>query len=660
MTSPPFSLQELLAAVALLVPHIAVATLLLRRLGLTPSSIDALAVGVAQLIGVGCVLTLLARAASSLGLGTMPLELLYGALLALPLAVLAAHQAAGGGRPAARAAARWCLPGATLVVAATVAVCVAGQVATFGTDSSYRADAVKEMVWSNSSNAAGSEPDLADENVKYASYLGVRAAVTNAGGGNPLRPSLAWLIIAASGLAAAVWTLAAALGLGPVGAGAALIACFLFGGDAYRLSTVGDPRPVATLVLLTGAGLLAAAMRRNAALRTDWPLYAVAGLLVGAAGLVHLQYNVIAGSILAPLVIVAGLVSLTRRHRTLRPVAIGLMVACLAAGPPILASLSAGRGLVSDTSLSSAAAEREEGAGVVGKDLLQSGRWVFPPETVALNDYRMLYAGPDLYMLHPKRVTKSVWGERASPLLAIVGLTAALLLAAGIGPALALVIGASLAAPVLILLNPVAFPLFDRLFSVQRSEYIGFEFAFVAAAAVVALVLRRPRLGIPLAIVAAVAAVPIVRTTNRWYTTLDRVAAYNERTTPIRSFSRVQDATRHRDRIVVPRDLLLESDALVQRTVEEAKAGRFPDPFSPRSRLAAVAADLSLKIREHGRVIAVFDPRCVAADAPIRRLLASGRTRALPADGAGAPGLYWLAVDAGRPCGQLQDLPREA
>lgn len=186
-----------------------------------------------------------------------------------------------------RSAFRQALPWIALVLVATALVATFGVNAILRNDADRRAQAVKELVWANSVDPTDGDARLPAENTKYAGYLSTRAMVTRLAGTVPWAPSVAWIMIAATGLAAGLVALIRNLGLPAWTAGVAFIAMPLLGGDAYRLPAVGDPRAVAAMLLIGGLAFVAKALRKPS--RSAWWIAGLGGAVCGASALVYVS-----------------------------------------------------------------------------------------------------------------------------------------------------------------------------------------------------------------------------------------------------------------------------------------------------------------------------------------------------------------------------------
>lgn len=639
MTAPAISALGLLVAAYLLVAYGALAALALRRLGARPDSTLALAVGGALLVAAGGAGALADRLGARLGLPDLRLDALAAALCVLPVLAGAALLVTGAvSRPPARRLAHWSLPALALTVGSGLAVLLHGVVTVFRSDAAFRADAVKELVWSNVATATDGTPALETENIKYAGYLAARAALTTLEGGAAAEPSLAWLLVSAATLAAGVFALARALGLAAPWAAVAVVAAPLLGGDVMRIGSVGDPRSVAAAAMLAGIAVVARATDRRCL-----PLAAAGGLLAGSAAVVHLQYAVVVPSVLVP----AALIAAALAWRGGRRPAVVLAVACLCLVPGLALGLASGTGVVRSSSLAEAALERQEGADVVGRSVLAAGETVLPPAQVQLSGVDLIYVSPRLFILDPRVLVTRVWGERTAPLLALVGLLAALALAraARVPPLLPVLLGGTLAVVALVLLNPVVMPVFDRFMSVQRAQYIGFELGYVAVAAVAAAAWMRPRLGVPLALVALLAAAPVAQG-NFEHRRLIRAEAATVGGSFVASYARLAELTSRSDLIVAFDDAWgTGRDLQMQRTFVTSTEAGAPLAFTPGADPETVLAELAAAARER-RVVLLLSPG-VAETAPTRILIARGAIPAIPAAGAGRRGVFWTQVTPG-------------
>jgi hypothetical protein len=624
-----------LTFVGLTALYVTAVALLARRVGLPLRSDESLALGLVAMCLVGSVGFLISKALSAVlfrmngSLVTVPLSALVVVLLGAPLAmavllrgpraqVMTLTRAPG-------ALLRWAAP--ALVIAAVGAAVALGFGAdnVFRSDATARTDATKELVWDNSSNV-GNAPALAPEQRKYAGYLVTRATVTMLSGDDPWRPTFAWVALCAAGMAAALFALGRNLGLPWPAAAAAVATVPLLGGDAYRILYPSDARGVAITVAFAGLALLA---RELAQERPRRGVVASAGAIAGVAALVHVQYLVIVSSLLVPAVIVALL-----GRRWLGTQWRSLLVATAAAVAVMIVSLPQALSY-GVSSVTEAASERS----LTGP--LATGASVWPPERVFL-DLPLLYASPNLYILHPENLTDGVWGERTAPLLVVVAALAAVLLyrrrrATGLLPVLLL---GSLLAPVLILFNPVVYPLFAKFFSTYRSEYVGFEFAFLGIGAILALLAHRALIAVPLAVAAVATAIPVVRATqeadDRHRLAVDRASAPSER-----ALRELVTVTRSSDLLLADSPLYDILGVVPGRTSRTPVGQGVPSPLDPAEPPERVLE--LLRARTEPRIIIVLDRRIPPA-APLSRLVADGAVEPLPAADAPA-GIYYKIVD---------------
>lgn len=536
--------------------------------------------------------------------------------------------------------------GVVVAIVSVVAVLVAGYDFLYATnyqsDPVLRTDAVKELVWSDSANSLDNDPLLTRDNRKYAGYLAGRAAVTKLAGDDPSQMSLAWILICAIGMGTVVFALARNLGLPAWAAGVATAAVPVLGGDAYRLSVVGEPRAAAMIAMLAGLMLLARAVRSKGAQRT-W-LALVGGGVAGAAGVIHVQYVLIVTSVLAPLFLVA--LVLGRALGDLwRPIA----TACVAMGVVMLLAIPQVKTFDTAT-LAEASAERtrEEAS---GKRLVESGEAVWPPRIVSVSDTDVLYAAPWLYSLSPAELFDSVWGERTTALLALAGVLAAFAVRRRTSPLLLALLIAAVLVPLLVQFNPLVFPIFTSVFSSYRAEYIGFEFGFLAIAAVaLALALVRRRQAIPIAAVALAASVPVLVDNFDWHRFHYERNESRYESEFVEAVKHVRDSTRHTDLVITRKRFWpYTSTALPQRTVIHPRQAKMPSPFSPRAGSESVRKSLGnirfVRTRANDGLILLYPRVVVLVDeavsrkAPIRRLLSDGGVRRL-SPGANEPGVY--------------------
>ncbi|MEA2157608.1 MAG: hypothetical protein QOE11_3748, partial [Solirubrobacteraceae bacterium] len=493
-------------------------------------------------------------------------------------------------------------------------------------------DAVKELVWSDSSNVARSPP-LAPENAKYTGYLTTRAAVTKITGDDPWRPNFAWIVLCAAAMAAAAFALARNVGLGVLPALAGVAAIPLLGGDAYRFSHVSDARGFAITIAFTGLALLARELRAE---RPRRGVVALAGATCGLAALVHVQYLVIVASLLVPALAVA-LVGKRWLGGLWRRLGIATLAACVVLALAIPQALSFGT-----SSIDEAAAERSATA---LSALLASGDVVWPPRRVTL-DVPLLYSSPHLYILHPETLTSDgVWGDRTAPLLVVLGALAAFLLVRRrrAQPLLFVLIAGALAAPLLILFDPVVFPVFAKYFASYRSEYVGFEFGFLGIAACVALLRARPLYAVPLVVLMALAVPPVVDA-NRAGHESARAFGRLMSTPDQREWRDVEVDTRFGDLLLAEPPLYDATGALQRRHTQVPENLGIPNFLDPRVK----AADLRRGLETAGGRVVLLVPGSVPPRSPLRRLIDTGVIRRAPRPAGDQPGLFYREVDLAR------------
>jgi hypothetical protein len=616
------------------------ATLLAHRQGLRLRWDETLTLGACLTILVGCLAGFAARALLALETRTalpapsLDLGLASALLVLVPVAIALALLRPRTFSIDLRSMARRAAPPVALIVTATALVTAIGVHTLFRTDSDRRARAVKELVWANSIVSTGADPSLPAENSKYSGYLASRAMVTRLAATDPWAPSLAWIMIAATGLAAGLVALVRNLGLPAWSAGVALAAMPLLGGDSYRLPLVGEPRAVSALLLIGGLALVARGLVERS--RWSWWLAAVGGAIIGASALSHVQYAVITGSVLGPTLV---LVLALRKWWEVpaRP----LLLASAVATALLCLGLLQGRALVGSSSLAETAAERREGEGVTDKKLLTSGRSVWPPRSVTVNGVRLLYVSPSLYVLHPRALIDGVWGERTSALLGLTGLAGALLLRRRASPLLVPLMTAAVLVPVAVLFNPVFFPYFDRHFAAYRAEYIGFELSFVGIAAVAAAVAVHRTREMILPVVVLVAAVPVVHATFNWHRTVHREYRSIERNPWLLTFRELQRWARYADLLVASQAATRHATGFQTTSLVLDARSITPNPLDAGAEPGAALRSLS-RI-DVDRVIVVLDETTPRA-APIHRLIAAGRI-----DSAGgtddSSGIYWIRVE---------------
>jgi hypothetical protein len=631
-----------LIGIALVAGFACLAALGVRRVaGATLRADEALALGAAAIFLVGVTGYLVAHV-TDLPLVVLSVALVAGGAAGLAGGLVVVRNVTREGRRP-RSLVGSLGPGVLVAAVSVVVALVVGQDFLYATnyrsDPVLRDDAVKELVWSDSADSLGGDPPLASENRKYAGYLAARAAVTKLTGEAPFDTSLGWIVICAVGLGTAVFSLARNLGLPSWAAGVATAAMPLLGGDAYRVPVVGEPRAVATTAMLAGLILISRAITSQGRQRLAFAL--MGGALAGIAAVIHVQYVLIVASVLAPLLLVV--LALGRRLGDVwRPVA----VASVAAAVVMLLAVPQLR-TFSTASLAEASAERTSKY-ASGKELIESGDSVWPPRIVSINETDILYATSWFYSLSPRTLVDSVWGERTAPLLALVGLIAAVAIRRRTSPLfLALLLAAALL-PLLVQFNPFVFPIFTTVFSSYRSEYIGFEFGYFAVAAIVlSLVLLRRR-AVPIAAIAVIAIVPVIDSSLDWYRLHDRRNESRYDSQFSRAIEQIRDRTRHSDLVIARADVWgYAATTLPQRIVIHPRQARMPSPYSPRSGERLVLRSLRNVSRvrtargvslAYPRVVVVLD-RGAPIGAPIRRLVRDGKVRKL-APGENPSGLY--------------------
>lgn len=651
---------SLLTLVALLVAYTPLAAFVGRRFGMTLRSDESLALGVVMVFAICVVGYYASRILTSLSFRllqgeaiTVPLTIIIGVLVVLPLIaglmrLVRRHRSGGGRRPgraALRAGALWALPAALIVITAVIATLQFGAANTFRTDAGWRTDAIKELVWSDSSNV-GHSPPLASENAKYAGYLVSRATVTKMTGDEPWRVSFAWIVLCAAAMAAASYALIRNVGLGAIPAIAGAAAIPVLGGDAYRFSHVSDARAVATVAAFTGLALLARELAREEKPRLR--AVALAGGICGLAGLLHVQYLVIVASLLMPAAVVA---LLGRRwFGTLwRRLGVATLVACAVMALAIPQALSFGT-----SSIGEAAAERSAAA---LSALLASGETVWPPRRVFL-DVPILYVSPYLYILHPESLTANgVWGDRTAPLLVLSGALAALLLLLRrrARPMLLVLILGALATPLLILFNPVAYPLFSKYFASYRSEYVGFEFGFLGIAAILALLRAWPRFGLPLAALVAIAVPPVIDANRAGHASTRSFDALMS-APDLRELKEVEIDTRYADLLLAEKSLYNATGVLERRHVDLPENFGIPNYLDPRVNVDDLrqgianryqntyGASLARRASLSGRVVLLVPGR-IPPRSPLRRLIDAGEIQRAPRPAGDDPGIFYREVD---------------
>jgi hypothetical protein len=623
------------------------AATLIRRGGSRLRGDETLALGACLTVVSGTVLGLAARAMlvldarTALPTARLNLDLASTLLVALPLAaglalLLRRPEQSIEFRPAVRRAAPWL----ALVVMTTTLVSAVGVNSTFRNDTDRRAQAVKELVWANRIVPSAGDPLLPRENSKYPGYLASRAMVTWLAGTDPWRPSVAWIMIAAVGLAAGLVALIRNLGLPLWSAGLALIAMPLLGGDSYRLPAVGDPRPVSAMVMIGGLAFVARGLGEKS---LGYTLAGLGGALSGAAALVHLQYVVIAASVLLPTLVLAPALRGRCELHTRK-----LLFACVVSTVPLCLGLVQALSLPEPATISESARNSPAASESATREnetpaetLLTSGHSVWPPRSVTINGVRLLYQSPSLYVLHPRALVDGLWGERTSALLGLVGLAGALVLRRRASPLLLLLMASTVLIPVIVLFNPVVYPFFDRYFSSYRSEYIGFELPFVGLAAVAAAVAVNRARAMLVALVALVAIVPVAHATVEWQQLVQREHRTVARDAALRTFRDLQRWARYAD-------LIVASSAAARHAIALETESRFVDPrtVTPHPLDAGVdpdAALISLSRLDAERVIVVLD-ETTPPNAAIRQLIDANIVLSAVGTG-GAPGIYWIRVN---------------
>jgi hypothetical protein len=627
----PLTARALVVLVALLVLHVGAVRIVGRRL----RSEEALAVAFVGICGLGALGYLVSRGASAVSyrladrLVTVPLTVLEILLVVVPAAVLLALRSRLG-RPDVREALRWAAPAGLIVVVCAISVLSIGVANTFGTDASWRSDAVKELVWSNSSNVTNSPP-LSSENPKYAGYLVARATVTRLSGETPWEQSFAWAVLGMAAMVAAVFALGRNLGLPWWAAGLGALFVPLLGGDAYRLEYMSDARGAATTVALTGLALLARSLNLEF---PRWRAVAAAGAVAGMAALIHVQYMVIVAALLGPALLVAAI-----GKRWLGRLWRHLLVATAAAGAVMVLALPQALSF-GTSSLGEAASERSLNALAA---LVRSGETVWPPRHVKI-DVPILYSSPHLYILDPKVLTESVWGEHTAPLLLLAGLGGAVLLLRRrrARPLLVALLAGSLAVPLLVQFNPVVYPLFAKYFAPYRSEYIGFELPFLGLAALAAAIGARRLVAVPFVALAVWAAVPVLRATKD-ATDAGRRFEHQQRAKTPQAMRAVAIDTRHGDLVLAEsRRLYAASAVLTRRVTGYAQGQGIPSPLDRAEHPRRVLR----KLREVDRRIVILVPSPIPHGVPLRPLIASGAVRLAPRP-APQRGIFYVPVALG-------------
>lgn len=634
---------SLLTLVAVLVAYAALAAAAAHRFGVVLRSDESLALGVAFVCAICIAGYYVSRILTAISFRrdgtvvTVPLTVVIAVLIALPLAggaALVVRRGWSGSwarpeRAAVRARAAWALPAVLIVVVAAVAVFHYGSANTFRTDAGWRTDAVKELVWSDSSNV-GRSPPLASENTKYTGYLATRATVTKITGDDPWRVNFAWIVMCAAAMAAAAYALARNLGLGAIPAVAGVVAIPLLGGDAYRITHVSDARGLAVTMALTGLALLARELRAEEP--RLWRITA-AGAVAGLAALVHVQYLVIVASLLIPAVVVA-LLGMRWWGGLWRRLGLATLAACVVMAIAIPQALSFGTSSIGEAA--------EERSATALSALLASGQTVWPPRRVFL-DVPILYSSRHLYTLHPETLTADgVWGDRTAPLLVVFGALAGFLLVhrGRARPLLLVLILGALATPLLILFNPVVFPVFAKYFASYRSEYVGFEFAFLGFAAITALLRARPLLALPL-VAGVVLVLPPVINANR--AGQDSLTAFSTLMSAPdqREWKDVEIDTRYGDLLLAEKPLYDATGALIRRRTQLPELLGIPNFLDTR----VSASELRSGLATAGGRVVLLVPGKVPARSPLRRLIDAGEILRAPRPAEDEPGVFYREVD---------------
>lgn len=581
-----------------------------------------------ELLALGFVAICALGAASFVLSYVVPVPLALTSLLILWLPVLSILQILKRGeiqRPTGRSVLRHA-PLLLLIALPVAATLVSGVSSEFRTDQGWRTDAVKELVWSNSV-AVGTNPPLPPEMPKYAGYLATRAAVTYATGEDPSRPTFGWVAMSSIGMAAATFGLARNIGLTAWGAGVAVVALPLLGGDSYRLMSISDARGTAAAVLICGLMLSARGWRSG---NRTTPIL-LGGAIAGLSAIVHLQFMLITASLLIPMLLLAYI-----SQRWVGETWKGIGLATVAALAVMVLALPQATTFRTE-SLAQTAQERTA-AGQTGQELAASGATVWPPQRTTLDGVRLIYVSPHFFMMDPAQTVKPVWNERMNPILALVGIVAAALLRR---KHLTMLLAATVLLIPAVLLNPVLYPMFARFFGVYRTEYIGFELGFLALAAAAEAAVHKRRWGIPLAAVAMISTPPVIRETANAYER--QVVFENEMNQPqFVQWQEVADLTRHADRLVVNDETLAESSILCcsRRNIAPPSGLGLPDPFDSEVAAQSVAVALP-QLDEDENLVFVID-ESVPAGAPVWELIQSGHLAPLPATGTIAEGAYYL------------------
>lgn len=576
---------------------------------------EAIALGAVGIIMVGCAGYPAARLTDS----GVTLDAIGWAMLAVALAgLLAAGAVAFRRRPSARSAVAWALPGLLVAAAGVGATLIVGYEVPFASnihsDPTFRADAMKDLVWANEGDAVTGRVPLSEDNRKYPGYLAARGGIAKLAGEDPWLLPAAFALLCAAAMAAATFALARNVGLRPWAAAVAAAAVPLLGGDAYILDATAQPRHVAMLVLIAGLALVARGVGLEG--RRRLVVAGIGGVVVGLAAVLHVLYLLIAASIIAPIALVAVLFK-----RWLgdiwKPVAVAFVagVASLCLSIPHARTFEA-------SSLAEASSERTE-ENVSGRNLIESGDSVFPPRIVNLDQAEILYSNSSLYSLSPGELATLRWGERTSPLIALAGLVAALLLAGRATRLLIALLASVVALPLLLQFNPLVFPQFVKYFSSYRAEYISFEFGWLAVAATVAAAAANWRRGAIVAIVAVASAVYLADVTMDAHD-----ARFQDPDVPPgvpELFERLQDVRNHTQNAdpvyTTPRIWFYAAAVLPQRKVfYRARRTPAPNPFSAREDPDRVRRNLEFL---SDRIVVVVDDT-LPRNAAINRLLRSG------------------------------------
>lgn len=527
---------------------------------------------------------------------------------------------------------RTAMPAIVIGLVAATLMSSFGVFSGFRTDEGWKTDAVKDLVW-ESSTAVALREDLSAEMPKYAGYLTARAVVTTASRELPSEPSFAWSFIAMSGLLAGVYALARGLGLGTVGAAASIIALPILGGDSYRAVNISDARGTAAAVLICGLFMFLKVEDARDKRKTG----VIAGAICGLSALIHVQFILIAASVMLPL---TALVWISRRsdrslaRMTLIPAVAAVLVMALAV--PQASTFGT-------EDLQQTATERQPDETPPEENVLASGTTVWPPASAAVDGINVLYVSPRLHVMAPRQLWEGIWDERTSPLLSVMGLIAAVLLGWRKNRRAALLIGATIGVVVLVLFNPVAYPLFIRFFGIARTDYIGFEFSFLCVGAVIALVLKKPLWGIPLLLATLFVVAPVARESKaayeRKYEWADDMSAPE-----FTRWKRVADLTRYGDRIIVDARLLEASGLLCcnHRNLAEPPGMGLPSPYEPVEDPLDLAARIEGLDEQENLVFLVDDE--VPEEAGVWTLIDDGALKPLPVSGSIEEGAYYLKV----------------